>query len=136
MNNTQIRAELITRLSQWADHPIQYYGFPNSPAVDAAKANGEPWVACIMRPTPARNASIGNGPVPRRPGGLFLQVFVKPNSGIAESVRALQIADSLAAHMENERMDGVVTEAANVIVVGEQDGWYQANVNIPYRTTI
>lgn len=136
MNNTQVRAELVTRLVQWADHPIQYYGFPDDPAAESARLNGDPWVTCIMRPAPAANASIGDGPTPRRPGGLMLQVFVKPGSEPAESVKALQIADSLSAHMENQRLTGVVTDAAEVAVVGEDNGWWQVNVTIPYRTTM
>ncbi|MCG7598882.1 DUF4128 domain-containing protein [Halomonas sp. McH1-25] len=143
MNNTTIRTELVTRLTQWAEHPIQFYGYPDDGDVETAKANGNPWVTCILRPAPAANTSIGSGPQPRRPGVLMLQVFVKPKSfgeleagASPESLESLGIADSLTAHMENRRLNGVVTDAANVIVVGEQDGWWQLNVNIPYRTTI
>ncbi len=65
----------------------------------------------------------------RHDGLLSVQVFAQLDTG---SGRAWQLADLVATLIENKRLNGVQTYASSALRIGENEYFYQINVNTRY----
>ncbi|WP_434695336.1 electron transfer flavoprotein subunit beta [Pseudomonas sp. Z1-14] len=132
MTFEQIRSIVITRMTQWAGIPASAVDYPNPPQpFDPA---GKPiWARLADAPGLSSTPEIGLGPSVRRTGILVIQLFVPTYKGTLAITRA---ADTLVEHFEyySDPSGPFDCFAASARVVGDDGlGWYQVNVQIPYR---
>ncbi|HFI6571322.1 TPA: electron transfer flavoprotein subunit beta, partial [Escherichia coli] len=73
---------------------------------------------------------IGAGPVVYRTGIIIIQLFVPAGSG---SKLITETADKLRELFEFQDDDRLSYQAVSSIAVGEKNGWFQLNLQIPYH---
>lgn len=129
MRFEQIRAIIEVRLSEWDGVPVAYDNVTAGTAVQQAQDDGSPWVRLTILHGDSETASIGKTPNVRRTGTVMCQVFTAERQGTRE---AMEIADSLADHLQYHQDDAFVLRAASVNRVGVSDDWYQINVAVPF----
>lgn len=113
--------------------PIAFDNAPDSPALAAAKAAGEPWVRLTIVNGDSRSAGIAgeNDILVEHFGRIVVQVFVRDGGGTAA---ARAIADAAAAVFQHARFDGIRSYAAAIRNVGNDgNSYYQINVSTPFR---
>jgi hypothetical protein len=113
--------------------PIAFENAPDSPALAAAKAAGDPWVRLTIVNGESRTAGIaGPGDVlVEHAGRIVVQVFVRDGTGTAT---ARGLADAAAAVFQHARFEGIRSYSAGVNAIGNDGhGYYQINVSTPYR---
>lgn len=130
MTFEQIRLAIESRLAAWPDAPIAFDNVPNGPTLQAAIDGKQPWVRLTLVPGDTMTVAIGDGPKARHSGLIMLQVFTPERTG---STQAMQLADSLAQHIQYWQQGGLETQAASLARVGSQNGWFQINISAPYR---
>jgi len=98
--------------------------------VDYVPGNG-PWVRFTVLTGNGETLGLQGSTVYVRDRGLVsLQVFVKDATGTSE---AFGIVDSFLALFEHSRFYGILTYTGSVQVIGNNNGWHQTNVTIPFR---
>lgn len=115
----------------WADQtPVEW------PNVEFTKPNPKSaWVRITVDGNLAGQAGFGDGVLHRNSGLIFVQVFIPDNDGPAD---ADTYAQSAANALQYKRIDHISggrplrTWGATQRTVGNQDGWYQVNVTIPF----
>lgn len=73
---------------------------------------------------------ISTRPHTRQAGQVVVQLFDKENRGTKDLKMR---ADSLAKHLAYHTDGALELLAASVINAGTHNGWYQLNVQVPYR---
>ena len=110
--------------NNWIETPI---------AVDNAgftpPATGS-WVKLYVISGEGNLISLGPNARTRNTGVISVQIYAELNSGVTD-VRGL--ADQAAQIFQNESFDGITCRAASMEHIGEKDGRYQLNVNIPFQ---
>lgn len=130
MTFEQIRSIVITRMTQWVGIPSANVDYPNAnKAFDpAGKAI---WARLADIPGLSSIPEVGLAPCVRRTGILVIQLFVPTYGGTLAITRA---ADSLVEQFEFFSQSSFNCFAASSAVIGDDGhGWYQVNVQIPYR---
>ena len=130
MTFEQIRSIVMTRMSQWAGVPADNVDYPNNsePFDQAGKAI---WARLADIPGPSSAPEVGLGPCVQRTGILVVQLFVPSYEGTLAITRA---ADTLVRHFEFYSEGGFDCFAASAATLGDDGlGWYQVNIQIPYR---
>lgn len=130
MSFEAIRKSIEGRMATWGQYPVEYDGHATPPPVAAAQAAKTPWVRLTIQSGDSFVAGIGSGPCVSRTGLVFLQIFTKPNTGTAEANR---VADSLVEHFQTWQDGPLETQAMSMQRVGEQDGYWQTNLQAPFR---
>lgn len=130
MTFEDIRLAVESHLASWDGVPVAYDNVATQPSVQTAIDAKEPWVRLTIVPGDTLTAAIGDGPKARHTGMLLLQVFTAEN---VSSAKAMQLADSLAQHIQYWQDGKFETQAASLTRVGQQNGWYQVNVSASYR---
>lgn len=94
--------------------------------------NNAAWVRVSVRDGDSEQVSLGNTPRFRHYGTIIIQVFVRRDSG---SRLAKTHADTISAYYRNSTFGTptIYCRAPYITNVGEREGWYQVNVNIPYQ---
>ena len=89
------------------------------------------WVRLNIADGDSLQVSLGNNPRFRHYGLIVAQVFVRGDLG-ARAARTH--ADTIASYYRNVNFGSpsIYCRAPRLINVGEHDGWYQMNVQIPY----
>lgn len=132
MSLSDERASIEGRfVTGFTDAPIAFENVPDSSTVTAAKAEPSAWVRIAIRNGDAFTAGI-NGSTPRgeQQGRIWIQVFTPENTG---TERARALAGIAATVFRHSRFDGIRCYEPEFRSVGIDDGWYQFNVNVPYR---
>ena len=130
MGFEDIRLAVESRLASWPDAPVSFDNVQTQPSVQAAIDAKAPWVRLTIVPGDTLTAAIGDGPNARHTGLLVLQIFTAER---VSSAKAMQLADSLAQHVQYWQDGKFETQAASLARVGQQNGWYQVNVSAPFR---
>lgn len=130
MTFEQIRLAVESRLAAWDGVPVAYDNVATQPSVQAAIDAKEPWVRLTINHGLSSIAALGSAPETRRTGLIQCQVFTAERIG---SSTAATLADSLASHLQYQRLGRVETLAASVQRVGLSDGWFQYNLTLPFR---
>jgi len=130
MGFEDIRLAVESHLAAWPDAPVSFDNVATQPSVQAAIDGKQPWVRLTIVPGDTMTAAIGDGPKARHTGLLMLQVFTAEN---VSSAKAMQLADSLAQHIQYWQDGKFSTQAASLTRVGQQSGWFQVNVSASYR---
>ena len=131
MTFEQIRAIVITRMTQWTGIPAASVDYPNKKVFDpAGKAI---WARLSNIPGLSSAPEVGLTPCVRRTGVIIIQLFVKTYSGTLAITKA---ADTLVQHFQFFSQDGFDCFAVSASTVGDDGfGWYQVNIHIPYRAS-
>lgn len=133
MGFDDIRSAIESRMAQWGDAAVVFDGIPKSQAALDAIENGEPWVRLTIQHGESTAPYKGAEPGIRRTGLVMCQVFSKMTPSNRGSHQAMDVADSLAEHLQFYRVDGLETLVSSLNRVGEQDGYYQVNLTTPFR---
>jgi hypothetical protein len=129
MSSSTINTELRTHYNLWVDKPVTE--FPNelfTPLNPVAM-----WARFTILLGEELRMDIGTGStggVYRLPGVLIVQLFYPQNKG---NGTVLSKADSLASHFRNWCGSTITCEAATVEEIGNENGYFQVNVTIPFR---
>lgn len=75
-------------------------------------------------------ASLSDTPCVREVGTLIVQIFDNDGGG-TKNIK--QMADSLAKHLGCIMLDDLELLAPSIVNVGASGGFYQMNVQVPYR---
>ena len=128
MTLTEIRNAVITRMTAQTAIAKSDVTYPNDPTFDPT--DKAIWARLTNLPGQAGTNEIGAGPVVHRTGIVIVQLFVPAG---ARSLLITQTADQIRELFEF-RDDGRLSYfAVSCYDAGETDGWYQVNLNIPYR---
>lgn len=130
MTFEQIRNIITTRMTQWTGIPASDVDYPNSPK-PFNPARRAIWARLADIPALSSTPEIGLSPKVRRTGLIVVQLFVPSYKGALAITRA---ADALVQHFEFFSEAGFDCYAASATTVGDDgNGWYQVNIQIPYR---
>lgn len=128
MTLTEIRNAVITRMTAQTAIAKSSVTYPNDPTFDPT---GKPiWARLTNLPGQARANEIGAGPVVQRTGIVIVQLFVPAGS---RSLLITETADRIRELFEFQDDGKLAYFAVSSYDAGESDGWYQINLNIPYR---
>jgi hypothetical protein len=130
MSFEAIRLAVEGHMATWSEAPIAWDNYPESQAVKDAQVAKAPWVRVAINHGDSFTAGLGSAPHVRRTGLISLQVFTGEDKS---SRNAHLIADSLAKHLQYYTDGPFSTRAASMQRVGPRDGYYQANVTVPFR---
>lgn len=130
MTFEQIRNIVITRMTQWAGIPASSVDYPNPPQ-PFNPAGKTIWARLADIPGLSSTPEVGLSPCVRRTGIIIVQLFVPSYKGTLAITRA---ADTLVQHFEFFSEGGFDCFAASAAVIGDDgNGWYQVNIQVPYR---
>lgn len=87
------------------------------------------WVRVNILNSDSKQVSLGNNPYFRYKGLLIFQIFTKPNIG---SGRAMSIADQITTIFRGQKVGTITFRPPVTDKVGENGGWYQVNVSVPF----
>ncbi|UNM17272.1 DUF4128 domain-containing protein [Pseudomonas sp. ArH3a] len=129
MTFEQIRNIVTARMTQWTGIPAAKVDYPNNKLFDSAgKAI---WARLADVPGLSSTPEVGLSPCVQRTGIIIIQLFVPSYKGTLAITRA---ADTLVQHFEFFSESGFDCFAASAATLGDDgNGWYQINVQIPYR---
>ena len=91
--------------------------------------NVNEWVRVNILNSDSKQVSLGNDPYFRYNGLLIFQVFTKLNTG---SGRSTIICDIISAAFRAQRIGTIKFRSPTLTKVGENGGWYQVNISIPF----
>ena len=131
MNFEDIRSLIESKMAtDWTTTPIEFENVEDSAALLAAKAANTPWIRVTIREGAASLISMAPASsCYRYPAVLFVQIFVKQGTGTATSrIYASAISDIWRGYFTNN----VEFKTPSGDVVGELNGWFQFNVEVPF----
>lgn len=130
MTFEQIRAIVITRMQQATGIPKADVSYANDPK-PLDPAGKKVWARLADVPGLSSIPEVGLTPCIRRTGIIVIQVFVPSYTG---TLALTKMVDSLVQHFELFSSGGFDCYAASSAVIGDDGhGWYQANIQVPYR---
>jgi len=118
--------------TDWTTTPIQFENRTDSVALVTAKNAKNPWVRFTILDGDGQRQSIGsNSPIHRYAGVMIAQIFVKQTIG---TKLINQYADSISAIWKDySGQPDVEVRTPSVEKIGDDKGWFQKNVNIPFQ---
>ncbi|HCF8861194.1 TPA: electron transfer flavoprotein subunit beta [Klebsiella pneumoniae] len=128
MTFTEIRNAVISRMAAQTALASDAVDYPNGPVFDPS--NRDIWARLTNIAGQAGATEIGDGPVVHRTGLLIIQLFVPVGSG---TLLISRTADKIRELFEFQDDGRLSYFAVSCYDAGEADGWYQINLNIPYR---
>lgn len=128
MTLTEIRHAVISRMAAQTAIASDAVDYPNGPVFDPGGRSI--WARLTNISGQAGAIEIGAGPVVHRTGVLIIQLFVPVGSG---TLLITQTADKLTELFEFQDYGRLSYFAVSTVPAGETDGWYQLNLQIPYR---
>ncbi|HDK7109382.1 TPA: electron transfer flavoprotein subunit beta [Klebsiella pneumoniae] len=128
MTLTEIRNAVISRMAAQTAIASDAVDYPNGPVFDPS--NRDIWARLTNIAGQAGATEIGDGPVVHRTGLLIIQLFVPVGSG---TLLISRTADKIRELFEFQDDGRLSYFAVSCYDAGEADGWYQINLNIPYR---
>jgi hypothetical protein len=93
--------------------------------------NVEQWARLTILEGDSALAGLGGSEkLFRNPGVIIVSIFIKPHLGAKP---ALALADTAAAIFRDVIADNIIYRAPAIARVGDNSGWYQVNVTIPFQ---
>ena len=129
MDFEEIRSIIETRMATFIGAPVAFDNAGNQSDVKAAIDAKTPWVRLTINHGQSLTSSIGDGPCITRTGLIQVQIFTPVLTGTKQ---AANIADSLAALLQNWQSGKLTTRAASLNRTGPNDGWYNYVISIPF----
>lgn len=131
MNNSQALETIHNLVGLFKGMPLKNIQLANNPLV-----NGKPfeppkalWAKVTVKNAGSHIAEIGNKPLKRTSGIIFIQLFAPMNTGTLELSK---LADQWAEHLQFKHINTLEIRAASIVDVGENNDFYQYNVNVSY----
>lgn len=128
MTLTEIRNAVIARMAAQTAIAKSDVTYPNDPTFDPSGKSI--WARLTNIPGQAGANEIGAGPVVHRTGIVIVQLFVPVHT---RSLLITETADKIRDLFEFKDDGRLSYFSVSAYEVGESDGWYQWNINIPYR---
>lgn len=126
MNSLEIEGLVMSRFSQWEYFDKKTTARANQ---DFTPPKGQ-WCRVSLQGGINRISSINQATCIQELGLVIIQLFELENLGTAK-LKAK--ADSLARHLGCYQKDRLELLAPSIINAGQSNGYYQINVQIPYR---
>lgn len=128
MTFTEIREAITRRMTAQTAIPADAVTYPNGPVFDPS---GRAIWARLNDISGLSGANeIGAGAVVHRTGVIIIQLFVPAGS---RSLLITQTADKIRELFEFKDDGRLSYFSVSTVPAGESDGWYQLNLQIPYR---
>lgn len=108
-------------ITNWAETPIKFEN-------DEASESGD-WVRLSIQNGESKQMSLGDDPVFRHPGTVFVQIFTKTDAG---SGRALALADIVDQLFRNLVLTNLQFRVPQVRRVPSSSEWFQINVSTDF----
>ena len=129
MTFEQIRDIVIARMKQWTGIPPENVDYPDNEVFDSSETAIWARMASITGPSSA--PEVGLTAHVRQTGIIIIQLFVPNYTGTLAITKA---ADTLVEQFQFFSQDGFDCFAASAATLGDDGlGWYQVNIQIPYR---
>lgn len=129
MTFEQIRDIVIVRMKQWTGIPPENVDYPNNDVFDSSGKAIWARMASITGPSSA--PEVGLTAHVRQTGIIIIQLFVPNYTGTLAITKA---ADTLVEQFQFFSQDGFDCFAASAHTLGDEGlGWWQVNIQIPYR---
>lgn len=133
MTNTEALQEILRRVGTFTEMKKNSIQLANNQIIKGKPfepPKGEIWAKVTVKNAGSFISSIGNKPCTRTTGIVFIQLFASLNSGTNDlSI----LADKWSDHMQFYRVSHLEMLEASILDVGEDNGYYQYNVNVAYR---
>ncbi|HCF9053661.1 TPA: electron transfer flavoprotein subunit beta [Klebsiella pneumoniae] len=130
MTLTEIRNAVITRMTAQTAIAAEDVRYSNDSRGTYDPTGKAIWARLTNVTGVAGANEIGAGPVVHRTGVLIVQLFVPVNDG---TVLITETADKIRELFEFQDDGRLSYFAVSCYDAGEADGWYQINLQIPYR---
>lgn len=128
MKHSEGKAAMRVHIATFSGLPATNIQWPNKPFTVPTTGI---WARVTFQGGDGFLAGLADNPLTRTTGMLTVQLFDRKNNG---SAAVLLLADQLAAHLEYYGIGGLELIAASTIDVGDDgQGFYQVNINVPYR---
>jgi hypothetical protein len=98
--------------------------------VEYTPTQGTDFVRLTIIDGDSSQVSLGNSPLHRSIGIIDIGIFVSLNSGTAS---ARGYADRAAAIFREAQFSGILCRSPAIYRIGENDGWFQYNVTVPFH---
>jgi hypothetical protein len=129
MTFEQIRAIVITRMTQWTGIPAASVDYPNNKIFDPAGKTI--WARLANIPGLSSTPEVGLTPCVRKTGIVVVQLFVPAYTGTLAITKA---ADTLVEQFQFFSQGTFECFAVSSAQIGDDgNGWFQVNIQIPYR---
>jgi len=129
MTFDQIRIAITTRMTTFSGIEQSRIEYPNQPGVFTPPDTGL-WCRLSILPGTSFMAGMADRPYTRKPGLIVVQCFARVRTGVKGLAT---LADALESHFAYWASGDLECLEASQVNVGEASGFYQVNVNIPYR---
>lgn len=90
----------------------------------------QPFVEAEVQFTDGVQASMGDAPLSRYTGALYLSVWTKESEG---SKPGLVLLATLTDAFTMRSVGGVVTKAVRPLPAGREKGWYVQSIRVPFH---
>ena len=116
--------------ANYSASPVQYDNAP----IDDDLIRGIGWVRFNIFTAASSQVSIGDSPVDRHPGIIIIQSFTPENEGTRMEKQRFDLIDSIFKRKEFRFGDSglIRTRVPTISRVGNENGWHQSNIEIPY----
>ena len=127
MSLATARRDIEKRLdANWATTVIAWDNVNFIPP-DAAAGNS--WIRLSILDGEAIRMNLGNPGIHRQTGLITIEIFAPLSEG-TDTVRGY--ADTIASIFRDKQFNGITCREASPENLGENNGWYQMNINIPF----
>lgn len=133
MTNTEALQAILRRVGTFTGMKKTNIQLANNPPVGGKPfepPKGELWAKITIKNAGSFIYGIGNKPCTRTTGIVFIQLFAPLNSGTND---LSFLADKWSEHLQFYGMSHLEMLEASILDVGEDNGYYQYNVNVAYR---
>lgn len=132
MNFEEFRSFIEGRMqTEWTQTPIEFENVSESTALITAKDAKSPWVRVTIREGNGQLMTIGSDSRrDRYAGNIIIQIFIAQKIG---TKTARDLADDIVSLWRGYTAQPCVQIWTPFITtVGDLNGWFQINVNIPF----
>lgn len=133
MTNTEALQAILSRVGTFTGMKKTNIQLANNQIVKGKPfepPKGEIWAKITVKNAGSFISGIGNKPCTRTTGIIFIQLFAPLNSGTSD---LSLLADKWSDHLQFYSVNHLEMLEANILDSGENNGYYQYNVNVAYR---
>ena len=133
MTNTEALQAILRRVGAFTGMEKSSIQLANNQIIKGKpfeSPKGEIWARVTVKNAGSFISGIGNKPCTRTTGIVFIQLFAPLNSGTND---LSLLADKWSEHLQFYGESHLEMLEASILDVGEDNGYYQYNVNVAYR---
>ena len=133
MTNTDALQAILSRIGTFIGMKKTNIQFANNPLIGGKPyepPKSEIWAKVTVKNAGSFISGMGNKPCTRTTGIVYIQLFAPLNSG---THKLSILADKWSDHLQFYRVSHLEMLEASILDTGENNGYYQYNVNVAYR---